>query len=195
MKYNPQDHNRQSIRLKGYDYSQSGAYFITICTYKKQCWLGEIHQGEMVFNQIGKIVAQEWLKSSEIRQEIELDQWIIMPNHLHGIVWIKNPVGAQGLAPLPIPYPKHGAAYRKPKSLASFVSGFKSAVTTRINKIRQTPRIPVWQRNYYESIIRDEKGLNTIREYIIANPQKWSDDPENPQNNGQEVGLILDLPF
>ncbi len=86
MKYNPQDHNRQSIRLKGYDYSQSGAYFITICTYKKQCWLGEIHQGEMVFNQIGKIVAQEWLKSSEIRQEIELDQWIIMPNHLHGIV-------------------------------------------------------------------------------------------------------------
>ena len=121
-----------------------------------------------------------------------------MLNHLHGIVWIKNPVGAQGIAPLPMDKKsptKYGVAYRKPKSLATFVSGFKSAVTTRINKIRQTPRIPVWQRNYYESIIRDEKGLHSIREYIMANPQKWSDDSENPQNNSQSVDLMLDLPF
>ena len=88
MKYNPEYHHRRSIRLQGYNYSQTGIYFVTICTHKRQCLFGEIRNGKMILNQIGKIVAQEWLKSAEIRQEIELDEWIIMPNHLHGIVGI-----------------------------------------------------------------------------------------------------------
>ncbi len=88
MKYNPEIHHRQSIRLRGYDYSQPGAYFVTICTYKKQCWFGEVRDGKMYRNQIGNLVAQEWLKSPQIRDNVKLDAWVVMPNHLHGIVWL-----------------------------------------------------------------------------------------------------------
>lgn len=90
MKYNPQHHHRRSIRLPKYDYSQSGIYFVTICTHQKQYLFGESDRGKMFFNQIGKIVREEWLKSARIRQEIELDEYVIMPNHLHGIVLIHN---------------------------------------------------------------------------------------------------------
>ena len=90
MKYNPQNHNRRSIRLPEYDYSQSGYYFITICTYQKQYLFGEIKDDRMILNQIGNIVVQEWLKSSEIRKEIQLDQWVLMPNHIHSIVVINK---------------------------------------------------------------------------------------------------------
>ena len=146
MKYNPEYHHRQSIRLRGYDYSQSGAYFVTICTYKKQCWFGEIRNSKMILNQIGKIVAQEWLKSSEIRQEIELDQWVIMPNHLHGIVIIhndlkigdhedkcdRNIVDDKGASLAPL--------QRKPRSLSSFIVGFKSSVTKSSPKMAISSR-------------------------------------------------------
>ena len=90
MKYNPQHHHRRSIRLPNYDYSRSGIYFVTICTHQKQCLFGEIDRGKMFLNQIGNIVREEWLKSAQIRKEIELDEWVIMPNHLHGIVLIHN---------------------------------------------------------------------------------------------------------
>lgn len=93
MKYNPDKHHRRSIRLPGYDYSQSGAYFVTICAYQRQCLFGNVVDGRMVLNQYGAIVADEWQKSSVIRQEIELDGWMVMPNHFHGIVIIKNIVG------------------------------------------------------------------------------------------------------
>jgi REP element-mobilizing transposase RayT len=88
MKYNPEHHHRRSIRIQGYDYSKTGIYFVTICTHQRQCLFGEIRNEKMILNQIGKIVTQEWLKSAEIRQEIVLNEWIIMPNHLHGIVGI-----------------------------------------------------------------------------------------------------------
>jgi len=88
MKYNPEHHHRRSIRIQGYDYSKTGIYFVTICTHQRQCLFGEIRNEKMILNQIGKIVAQEWLKSAEIRQEIVLNEWIIMPNHLHRIVVI-----------------------------------------------------------------------------------------------------------
>ena len=90
MKYNRQIHHRRSIRLKEYDYGQPGAYFITICTHNKQCWFGEIHNSRMSLNQFGKIVTQEWLRTAEIRPEVVLDEWIIMPNHLHGIIAISR---------------------------------------------------------------------------------------------------------
>ncbi|NET60864.1 MAG: hypothetical protein F6K47_33430 [Symploca sp. SIO2E6] len=101
MKYNPQIHHRRSIRLKDYDYSQSGAYFVTICSNDRQCWFGEILNSQMCLNQLGKIVAQGWLRTPKIRPEVILDEWIIMPNHLHGIIIITNPpsVGAHRRAP------------------------------------------------------------------------------------------------
>ncbi|TVQ50061.1 MAG: transposase [Gloeocapsa sp. DLM2.Bin57] len=191
-KYNPSEHHRRSIRLPEYDYSQSGMYFITICTYQKQCLFGEINQGQMYLNQIGKMVAQEWLNSAKIRQEITLDEWIIMPNHIHGIVIIEketdfnqgiNHQKGASLAPL--------QGGRKPRSLSSFVGGFKSAVTKRIKAISTEPNPPVWQRNFYESIIRNEQKLWQIREYILNNPYRWQQDPEKLQHQKQE--LLIDL--
>ncbi|RKY49507.1 MAG: transposase [Candidatus Neomarinimicrobiota bacterium] len=169
MKYNPDIHHRRSIRLQGYDYSSPGAYFVTICTQNRECLFGDIVNGKMVLNDIGKIVADEWIKTGDIRDEIELDAWVVMPNHFHGIVMIRR--GDRPVAPTPTPLPGP-----RPKSIGSLMSGFKSAVTKRINKIRQTPGISVWQRNFYEHIIRNETELGNIRQYIINNPLNWRSD-------------------
>ena len=169
---------RHSIRLRDYDYSQAGAYFVTICTQDKKHLFGEIINGEMRLNDSGKIVKEEWLRSSEIRKEMTLDEWVIMPNHLHGIVVINDQttnqstlVGAHGRAPL---------LHRQPRSLSSFIAGFKSVTTKRINGLCHIPANPVWQRNYYEHVIRDERELFKMRQYTQENPLKWDLDPENP---------------
>ena len=182
MPYHPDQHHRRSIRLKGYDYSSTGAYFITLCTFQRQCLFGQIIDGVMQLNDLGTIVAEEWRQSSTIRQEVDFDQWVIMPNHLHGIVLINatdpvgaNRVGAHRRAPLQM-----GVAHRKPRSLSSFVAGFKSATTKRLNTLRNTAGTPVWQRNYYEHIIRNEASLHQIRQYIQSNPATWQDDQLNP---------------
>jgi len=201
MKYNPEKHHRRSIRLQGYDYSQPGAYFVTVCTRNKveahgraPLLFGEVIDGEMVLNDYGHIVEEEWHRSVNIRREIRLDAFVVMPNHLHGIVIIQGDgvgahgvgahgVGAHGRAPL------RGTSshlWRSPKSLGSFIAGYKSAVTKRINEMRKTPGVPVWQRNYYEHIVRDETELNRIREYIQTNPFRWHLDRENPQRIGRD---------
>jgi REP element-mobilizing transposase RayT len=173
MKYDPEKHHRRdaerrqrrTIRLQGYDYTSAGLYFITICTHQRQCLFGEIVDGEMRLNEYGQIVSEEWMRSTDIRQEIDFDAWVIMPNHMHGIVVINPPdttpppVGAHGRAPLPCAPQRIGIAYRKPRSLSSFVAGFKSATTKRINILRHAAGTPVWQRNYYEHVIRDETSL------------------------------------
>lgn len=133
---------------------------MTICTYNRECLFGEVVDGEMYLNNFGKIVEKEWWKSSEIRKEIELDAFRVMPNHIHGIVMIKEigqnhfqpvvgaPVGAQGLAPLPLRNNEIRRLYRKPKSLSSFIAGYKSVCKTKINNLRNTPGATVWQRNF-----------------------------------------------
>jgi len=170
-------YNRRSIRLKNYDYSSPGAYFITICTHNRQCLFGEIVNGEMTLNEFGEIVRDEWFCSVHIRNEIELfeNEFIVMPNHIHGVLWIIDNVGATGRSPLQQQQLKQPHGPLK-KSLSSFVAGFKSTFTKQINKIRQTPGIPVWQRNYYEHIIRNDDELNKIPEYIINNPLTWKTD-------------------
>ncbi|MGF1457858.1 MAG: transposase [Leptolyngbyaceae cyanobacterium] len=183
MPYNPDKHHRRSIRLQGYDYSSTGVYFITLCTFQRQCLFGKIIDGTIQLNTFGQIVAEEWRQSSSIRQEIEFGQWVIMPNHLHGIVLINpvgahNRVGAHGRAPL-----RMGIAHRKPRSLSSFIAGFKSATTKRINAARNSPRTPVWQRNYYDHIIRNEASLQRIQQYIQNNPATWQDDQLNSSNH------------
>jgi REP element-mobilizing transposase RayT len=194
MKYNPQIHHRRSIRLKGYDYGQLGVYFITLCTHNKECWFGEIRDSQMCLNQLGKIVTQEWLRTPEIRSEITLDEWIVMPNHLHGIIIITNtnpspnpanPVGAHRRAPSShhVSNPQRAPSQfrRYSNSLPSIIAGFKSAATKRINILRETPRIPLWQRNYYESVLCDTEHLEHVRNYIRANPSCWKDDSEYSQ--------------
>lgn len=194
MTYNPLYHHRRSIRLPQYDYSQSGFYFVTICTYKKQCLFGTIKEGKIYLNNIGKIVAQEWLKSSQIRKEIELDQWIIMPNHLHGIVIIIKDNDDE-IKEKETNNHQNKIAQQKPKSLSSFIGGFKSSVTKRIKEICLESNPCVWQRNYYETIIRNEKHLWQIQQYIQANPFKWDEDPEKPPIQSQDQEILIDFVF
>ena len=182
MTYDPTKHHRRSIRLPAYDYAQAGAYFVTMVTRQRQCLFGEIVGGQMWLAAYGQVVSEQWLRSALVRGEIDLHAFIVMPNHIHGIVIIRPPpmgVGAHGRAPLPSSPP-----YRPPRSLGSLVAGFKSAATKRINEIRGTLGLPVWQRNYYERVIRNDEELNRIRQYIADNPAHWEEDRENPNNVG-----------
>ena len=183
-------HRRQSIRLKGYNYSQPGAYFVTICTRKRECLFGQIINGVMHLNEFGDIATEEWLQSSEIRHEIQLDIFMVMPNHIHGIVIITNNkdsdiVGATGRSPLHTGSKKaYGPAKR---SLGSFIAGYKSQVTKRVNLLRRSPGIPVWQRNYYEHIIRHDDEMNQLRNYIATNPIGWESDKYHP-THAKKIG-------
>ncbi|MGD8404101.1 MAG: hypothetical protein PVJ21_10595 [Anaerolineales bacterium] len=128
-------------------------------------------------NEYGLIVQKEWERSAEIRNEVELGINVVMPNHLHGIVILQNNtvVGATGRSPLPPRGPM-------PKSFGAMMAGFKSSVTKQINIIRDTPGHPVWQRNYFEHIVRNDDDLYRIHNYILSNPSMWSNDNENPAN-------------
>lgn len=178
--YNPDIHHRRSIRLPGYDYSLGGVYFLTLCTYQREALFGRIADGAMHLNDSGKIVQDEWLRTASIRPEVQLDTLVVMPNHLHAIVLfspttgrgVEGSVGAHGRAPL----------HRSPKSLGSLVAGFKASATKHVNQVRHNPGAPVWQRNYYERIIRNECELTRIRDYVAMNPSRWSDDDLNPAN-------------
>jgi putative transposase len=176
MTYDPEEHHRRSIRLQHYDYSTAGAYFITICTHKLQCILGHVADGEMKLNEYGIIAENEWIRTATLRSNLMLEQYVIMPNHLHGIIIIMQDLkGVSQYAPT--------KEFRSPeKTIGAIIRGFKSATTKQINKMRLTPGIPAWQRNYYEHIIRDENDLNKIREYIMNNPITWELDDENPEN-------------
>lgn len=185
--YNPAIHHRRSIRLQGYDYSQAGAYFITICTHKRECLFGNVGAGsqpaqpasglqtkdragleraglepaptqdidQMVLNEYGKIVQHTWEDLPNHVGEIVLDAFVIMPNHVHGIIVM----GGSGTC-----------------QLSEIVRQLKTFSARRINKKRGTHGLPVWQRNYYEHIIRDEDDLDRVREYIVNNPANWQSD-------------------
>ncbi|HZX12945.1 MAG TPA: transposase [Thermodesulfobacteriota bacterium] len=140
MPYNSGKHYRRSVRLKEHDYSQSGAYFITICTYKRECLFGEIVDGEMQLNEFGGIVATCWNEVPRHFKNIQLDAFITMPNHVHGIVIITDSVGARHASPLQSPQTPRGP---KPQSLGAIVGSFKSTITKRINKIPGTPTTPL----------------------------------------------------
>lgn len=160
---------RKSIRLTGYDYAQRGAYFITICVNNRKCLFGNVCDGEMVLNEWGKIIDKCWNEIPQHFPHIELDEYIIMPNHIHGIINICR--GTACRAPTMECFGKP-----VPGSLSTIIRSFKSAATKRINQINNTPGVRLWQRNFYEHIIRNESGLNRIRQYIINNPANWEED-------------------
>jgi REP element-mobilizing transposase RayT len=180
MKYNLEKHHRRSVRLKGYDYFSTGAYFVTICTWNRDCLFGEIIEGKIELNEYGKVVQQEWMHSGDIRPNVELDEYVIMPNHFHGIVIINAGNICRGMAR----HAPTGRQFAKPiaNSLSTIIGAFKSAVTKLIKILRKNPGMPVWQRNYFERVIRNEKELFRIREYICFNPVQWDMDEENPAN-------------
>lgn len=182
MAYNPDLHHRRTLRLKDYDYGGAGGYFVTICTDGRGCLFGELLAGAMRLNGFGEIVREEWLKSAEVRQEIDLDAFVVMPNHLHGIVMIRSAGVDRGEN---CPGAMNRPLRRSPSgplsgSLGAMIGQFKSIVAKRINALRVTPGCPVWQRNFYEHVVRDETDLQAIREYIVNNPLQWELDENNP---------------
>ena len=216
MRYDPNKHHRRSIRLKGYDYTQAGVYFVTIVTQNRACLFGDIVAGEVRLNAFGQVVAETWQWLATQYGYVELDEWVVMPNHLHGIIIITGtgdgrPADGGGVgggsrtAPTVIGATGGGggvgggsrtaptviastAPMVKRKPLGRLIGAFKTVSTKRINEYRGTPGVVVWQRNYYEHIIRDECSLNRIREYIAANPLRWHLDRENVHAAGPDPG-------
>jgi putative transposase len=211
-RYNPDKHHRRSIRLKGYDYAQAGAYFVTICAQNRECLFGGVVNGRMVLNDAGRMVQTEWEQLRERFPTVELDAHVVMPNHFHAVVIITDSndavsVGA-GLVPAPdgattrvAPTGTGGAdGYRvaptttrvaptdvdtRHPTLGDIVGAFKSLTTNAyIRGVRELGWPPfdkrLWQRNYYERIVRNEGELNRIRRYIENNPANWETDEENP---------------
>ena len=186
---------RRSIRLQGYDYTRQGAYFVTICTRNRACLLGDIVEGRMHLSEAGRLAQAVWEDLPHHYPHVQIDVWVIMPNHMHGIVILteaqatdddmqvgadpdvgaisKTDVGA-GLKPAPtVPAPtRHG--------LSEIVRAFKTFSARRINALHNTVGTPFWQRNYYEHVIRNQSALDRIRQYIADNPARWSEDLENP---------------
>jgi putative transposase len=190
----PDKHNRRSIRLGGYDYAQPGAYFVTICTRDRESLFGHVVNGEMHLKQAGEIAQRCWEDIPAHFPSVELVAFVIMPNHVHGIIAITDtPQPCKGEASVrpdgtgdlsgthasPLRQPPNGT---QPGSLSAIVQNFKSISTRRMNAARGTPGAPVWLRNYYEHVVRNEQELTAIREYIQGNPARWDDDENNPQH-------------
>ena len=190
-KFDPKKHHRRSIRLQGYDYSQAGAYYVTIVTYHRDCLFGEIVKEEMILNDFGKIADECWRAISDHFQFVELGAHVIMPNHAHGIIVIRYDKSRSTTATIDdgrrpaMLRPYNDNTTHKinvtPGSLGAIVRSFKSAVSYRIHKEHNATGI--WQRNYHEHIIRDEKDLQNKTDYIEANPSLWDEDDNNPRNN------------
>ena len=171
VKYNSEIHHRHSIRLKEYDYSQNGYYFVTICTKDREYYLEEIVNGKVELSDVGNIAQECWEEMPEHFENVILDTHVMMPNHFHGIAMIENnhhDYCRGGVTP-----PLHRC------TLGQIIAYFKYRTTKLVNVIRQTPDVPLWHRNYYEHVIRNEIELNAYREYMINNPLQWEFDEEN----------------
>jgi len=183
--------SRRSIRLQGHDYSQTGAYFITLCTRTQESLFGDIVDGSMRLNATGLIVAESWKWLATQYNHVELDEWVIMPNHLHGIIVITEDTlqideidqtavtSNTASTPTINPSCRGGSrtartAQRKPKG--GLIGAFKTVSTKRINEHQATMGAGIWQRNYYEHIIRNEPELSSIREYMQNDPMQWEMD-------------------
>ncbi len=166
--------DRHSFRYRGYDYRRNGAYHIVICSHQRKNVFGRIRGGAMQLNRFGRIVGEEWHLSGQKRTEITLDTFVVMPNHVHGLVFIAR-LDDQTLEEPP------DTSVVAPASLGAFVRGFKAAVTKRIGEERGQQTL-VWQRLYWDRIIRDKQELENTRRYIENNPAQWENDELNAQN-------------
>jgi REP element-mobilizing transposase RayT len=220
MRYDPAKHHRRSIRLKGYDYATPGAYFVTMCAKDRACAFGAVVGNEMTLSDWGRLIAEEWAALPQRFAHIALDAFVVMPNHVHGIITIVDDgrtgasrTGAVTAPPPPPNAPRPGAPRTGavtappptappfgtgavtappfgtgavtaplPEPLGKIIAYFKYQTTKHINETRATPGAPVWQRNYYEHIVRHDRELNAIRRYIHDNPRRWALDRDNAAN-------------
>jgi len=190
MIFNPETHHRHSIRLPGYDYSQPGYYFVTSCTHERECLFGDVENNKIVLNEMGTLIEKRWFDLSVHFPRIELDRMVIMPNHLHGIIIILDRRRGGVFPPFGV-IPSHVGATTagattagaitaplpKGKTLGQMIAWFKYESTKEINRVvTDNPEMKIWQRNFYERIVRNEDELNRIRNYIATNPETWLTD-------------------
>jgi putative transposase len=193
-------HRRRSIRLKGYDYTRNGAYFVTICTQDRVCLFGTVVNGHMQMNEYGREVADCWSWLAQRYSYVHLDEWVVIPNHMHGIIVIaddrRNGSGRDGVG-LDVAYSEgvcrggsrtaltrtaltgSRIASAKRKTLGRLIGAFKTLSTRRINGVPSTPGAKVWQRDHYEHVVRNSPQLRRVRHYIASNPSRWELDREN----------------
>ncbi len=178
------DRRRRSVRLPGYDYASAGMYFVTICAHERECLFGEVQDGLVRLSSVGEVVASAWRSMTEHIAMASLDAWVVMPDHLHGIVALAGtpPSRRVALAAWRATHvtPRAQVRHRKcpagppARSLGAIIGSFKSVTTKRINVLRGTPGLPVWQRGYHEHVIGNAAALSTIRQYIAENPLRWT---------------------
>jgi len=159
---------KNSLRHPGYDYTTNGAYFVTICTHHRLNYFGAIEQQEMILSPLGKIVEERWLSLPTHHPTVELDVFVVMPNHFHGIVILQT--GMTGHAPT--------RQFSRPisNSISTIVGSFKASVTRTIKRLPNAPEFPIWQRNYHDHIIRNHREYETIATYVEHNPALWEQD-------------------
>lgn len=202
-KSNLEIHRRCSLRLKGYDYSQEGAYFVTVCTQHKVCHFGDIVDGEVRLNNVGRMIESAWNDLPQYYPDVAIDAFVVMPNHIHGIIILTVGAGPRAcpMDPRARPHKGQPQGVAPTTSLPDVVHRFKSLTTTRYRQgVHREGWRPfagrLWQRNYYEHVIRNEEDLNRIREYIADNPALWAEDENNlarldkasrPQPEGHRV--------
>jgi hypothetical protein len=171
-----------STRLKNWDYSSVGFYFVTICTYQKRCYFGEIVEGGIRLSEIGKIAKKYWLEIPKHFKNTRLDEFIIMPNHIHGIIAIEYKIKCRDVINH---VSTNNNVYSQitpmgKQSLGEIIRFFKAKTTYEIHQSLKTNFL--WQPRFYDHIIRNDKSLDEIRQYIKTNPLKWEEDEENPKN-------------
>lgn len=215
MKYNPNHHHRKSMRLQGYDYSQEGIYFVTLCVKNRECLFGEIKDGEMILNDFGKIAAEEWINTEKIRDNIRIHEYVVMPNHIHGIIEIVYK--KKNESDIKEKEEEGNNNFKSPsQTIGAIVRGYKIATIKKIKRMGDctgecrgelqfaltntttphhtddrkgesqfapTHAPTIWQRNYYDIIIRDQKSYEKIATYIINNPQNWNNDNLNTKQS------------
>jgi putative transposase len=179
MSFDPDRHRRRSMRLAGHDYSSPGFYFVTVCSHDRGHLFGAVQDGSVLLSRPGEIVAQAWLFSARLRPEFRFDEWVIMPNHFHGIVQIVDaPLSGRQIPEV------DGIPRMRSRSISSLMTGFKASTTKQINQQRNLPGCPVWQGRFYDRIIWDEPMLKNVRQYIRDNPKNWEQDqlfePQSP---------------
>ena len=180
---------RRSTRLPGYDYSSPGAYFVTICVREGECLLGEVVGAEMRFNEFGRIAHEFWADVPVHFPNVSVDSFVIMPNHLHSIVVIREEGGEtpplqdrdrRGAETAPSAASASPQSRIKRPTLGQIVGYYKHETTRQINQVRESAGVVFWQRNYWEHVIRSEESLNRIREYVQTNPERWLEDQLHP---------------
>jgi len=183
-RYNPKIHHRKSIRLKGYDYSRAGLYYITICVQNRKHLFGRVENKKMIFSEAGEMIENQWLALTQRFPKIQLHEYIIMPNHFHSILEIIGTKTTEGASLILAPDNEKGQPQGiapTNKTIGDIIGAFKSITTNeyiknvKANNWQRFDR-RLWQRNYWERIIRDEKAYDNISDYIIDNPKNWNED-------------------